>query len=58
MEAKIWPKTDVKGRTTLESPLRTYGPHSSKRNVNAKSVFTRLGSTIDWVHKRLRSIIE
>ncbi|KAF3449051.1 hypothetical protein FNV43_RR09775 [Rhamnella rubrinervis] len=57
IEAETRPEKNIKdkGKATLKSPPESYGPYSPKRNSNAKSVFTRLGSTIDQVQPRLRS---
>ena len=58
VEAETQERTDVKGKAKLESSPESYGPYSPKKNASAKSVFTRLGSTIDRVQPRLRSTME
>ena len=58
MEAETQERTDVKGKAKLESSPESYGLYSPKKNTSAKSVFTRLGNTIDQVQPRLRSTVE
>ena len=58
MEAETQERTDVKGKAKLESSSESYGPYSPKKNASAKSIFTRLGNTIDRVQPRLRSTVE